>query len=352
MNVVLVVDSPTYGGAEECVLQMLRARPAGDSRFVLAASPVAARFEEGVWAAGTPLVATGPVRGRPDGPARIAAGVAGLRPDVAHVNLIDPATCVDALEGAVGSGVPTVADVHMTGSVEDPGGRLARAYAGCAAVLARSREVADRLTVAFGLPPELVHVVANGVPVPDAPVPARPVGGPVRVRAVGRLTAQKGFDLLIEATRRLVAAGCDVEVAVAGEGRDREALVAAAAGLPVRFAGFVADVPAFLREADVFCLPSRAEALPLALLEAVVAGLPCVAAGVGAVPSTMDGIAVVVPPEDPDALTRALAALVADAGLRASLGARARAAAGRFDERHTVARVHEVYRAVAGARAA
>jgi glycosyltransferase involved in cell wall biosynthesis len=66
----------------------------------------------------------------------------------------------------------------------------------------------------------------------------------------------------------------------------------------------------------------------------------------------MDGIAVVVPPEDPDALTRALAALVADAGLRASLGARARAAAGRFDERHTVARVHEVYRAVAGARAA
>lgn len=346
MNVVHVVDSATYGGAEECVLQLLRARTG--PALVLATSPVPERFAEGVEAQDCPLVALPPVRGRPHGPARVASAVAGPGPDVVHVNLIDPGTCVDALEGALGSGAPVVADVHMSGTVADPDGRVARAYAGCAAVIARSARVASLLTTAFGLPAGHVRVVGNGVPVPLAPVPVRSGGGPVRIRAVGRLTAQKGFDVLIEATRRMVAAGHRVDVAVAGEGRDRAALVAAAAGLPVRFRGFVADVPAFLREADVFCLPSRAEALPLALLEAVVAGLPCVATDAGDIASTVDGLATVVPPGDVGALTGALSALVADPQLRAVLAARARAAAGRFDVRRSVGAVHSLYREIAG----
>ena len=341
MRLALVVDSPGFGGAEQCVVQLARGLPAPVRPTVLATEPVPPQL-----AAAVPgLVPLPPVRGRPDGPDRVAAALAGLRPDVVHVNLIDPATCVEVLTGAVRSGRPTVADVHMVGTPADP---IAPAYAGCAAVLARSSRVADLLAVAYGLPADRLHVIANGVPVPPAgPPPARPPGGPVRIRSVGRLTAQKGFDLLIEATRRLVAAGLPVDVAVAGAGRDRDALVAAARGLPVRFAGFRADVPAFLREADLFCLPSRAEALPLALLEAVVAGLPCVATDVGDVAATVADLAVVVPPEDVNALTAALAGLVADPARRRRLAARARAAAGRFDERRTVAAVHEIYRRVA-----
>jgi glycosyltransferase involved in cell wall biosynthesis len=341
VKLALVVDSPGYGGAEQCVVQLARGLPPTVDRTVLATEPVPPQ----VAAAVSALVPLPPVRGRADGADRVASALAGLRPDVVHVNLIDPATCVELLAGAVGSGVPTVADVHMVGTTGD---RIAPAYAGCAAVLARSRPIADLLAGAYGLPAERLHVIRNGVPVtPAAPPAGAPPGEPVRIRAVGRLTRQKGFDLLIAATRRLVAAGLPVDVAVAGAGRDRDALVAAARGLPVRFTGFRDDVPAFLRAADVFCLPSRAEALPLALLEAVVAGLPCVATDVGDIAATLAGIAVVVPPEDVDALTAALAGLVTDPARRRRLAARARAAADRFDERRTVAAVHEVYRRVA-----
>ena len=265
--------------------------------------------------------------------------------ELVHVNLTDPATCADALAGAVASGVPTVADVHMSGLL-DPA--LAAAYRGCTAVLARSRKVADLLAGGYGIAPV---VVRNGVPVgpPAAPRP----GGPLRVRAVGRLTPQKGFDLLVDATRRLVAAGLDVDVAVAGDGRDREALAVAARGLPLRLVGFVSDVPAFLADADIFCLPSRAEGLPLALLEAVLAGLPCVACDVGDVAAAVADLAIVIPPEDVDALTAALAALAADPTLRADLGTRARReGVARFDERTTVAAVGAVYRSALAVGAA
>jgi glycosyltransferase involved in cell wall biosynthesis len=227
--------------------------------------------------------------------------------------------------------------VHMTGTV-DPA--LAGAYRACAAVLTRSAQVAGQLRTAYGIVPT---VVRNGVPI-LAPAPLAAPGGPVRIRAVGRLTAQKGFDLLLAATRRLLAAGVPVEVAIAGEGRDRAALAAAAAGLPVRLAGQLEDVPAFLAGADVFCLPSRAEALPLALLEAVVAGLPCVATDVGDIAAELGDLVVLVPPGDVDALTAALTRLATEPGTRRRLGARARAAAvDRFDERAAVAAVHAVY---------
>jgi glycosyltransferase involved in cell wall biosynthesis len=335
-HVAYVVDSPTYGGAERCVVQLVAGLPEL-RRTVLATDPMPPRFAAAVVAAGGRGRTLPPVRGRARGSSRVAAAVLGA--DLVHVNLIDPATCADALVGAVSSGVPTIADVHMTGPV-DP--RLAPAYQACTAVLARSRPVAAALAGAYGIEPV---VVRNGVP-PPVPAPPRPAG-PVRIRGVGRLTAQKGFDLLIGATRRLRAAGHAVDVAVAGEGRDAAAL---AAQDDVRFVGFVDDVPGFLAGADLFCLPSRAEALPLALLEAVAAGLPCVAADVGDISAELGDLVELVPPGEVDALTAALARLVAEPGRRAALGARAAAGAGRFDERATIAAVRDVYAAVLGSR--
>jgi glycosyltransferase involved in cell wall biosynthesis len=326
VRVTWVIDSATYGGAEACVVQLVRGLPEL-RRTVVCTTPAPDRLVTALLAAGAAVELAPPVR-------------AGTGPDLArdldadlvHVNMTDPATCGPALGTAVLSGIPTIADVHMTG-VTDPG--LTWAYQACAAVVARSRPVADLLAAAHGVDPV---VVRNGVPVGPA---ARPgTGRPLRVRAVGRLTAQKGHDLLIEAVRTLPG----IEVTVAGEGRDRDALVAAAAGLPVRFAGHVEDVPGFLAGADVFCLPSRAEALPLALLEAVVAGLPCVATDVGDIAAELGDLVVLVPPEDPGALAAALAGLAADPERRRRLGERARAeGVRRFDERHTLAAVRAVY---------
>src|SRR3712207_9265260 len=66
--------------------------------------------------------------------------------------------------------------------------------------------------------------------------------------------------------------------------------------------GWVEDRRAFLAGLDVFCLPSRSEALPLALLEAMAEGLPCVATDVGDVARRVGGAVEGVPPEDPGAL--------------------------------------------------
>jgi glycosyltransferase involved in cell wall biosynthesis len=174
-------------------------------------------------------------------------------------------------------------------------------------------------------------VVPNGVDVPE--VPAGPAGHAlVRVGGLGRLTEQKGFDVLLEAVRGLTAEGVALDVVIGGAGRDAERLRAAAAGLPVTFAGFVDRPRAFLAGLDVFCLSSRREALPLVLLEAMSEGLPCVATDVGDVRTAVGSDALVVPPADPAALARALRLLVQDRELGRDLGVRARRRAERaFD---------------------
>lgn len=349
-SVAYVLDSPTYGGAEECVLQLLRGLPAQVRRSVVATDPAPAQLVSAARASGD-LVLLAPVRGRADGAAAVSAALRRLAPDLAHVNLIDPATCVEALEGAVRAG-PSVATVHLSGTLGTGAARarLAAAYAALAGVIVPSREIGETLRHGLGVPVHRLHHVRNGAPVDDRALVRDPVRRqpghprPVRIGVHCRLTAQKGIDLLIEASRRLVGAGLEVEVCVGGEGRDRDALVARSAGLPVNFPGFVADVPGFLDELDVFCLPSRADALPLSLLEALMSGLPCVTTAVGDIPQVVGDLAVVVPPQDVAALTEALAVLVGHPQARARLGRQAAAAArARFPVSATVASVLDIY---------
>lgn len=105
---------------------------------------------------------------------------------------------------------------------------------------------------------------------------------------------------------------------------------AAAAGVADRlhFAGVTRDVPAYLRAADIFVLPSRREGLPVALLEAMACGLPCVASRL---PGSTDAIiehgvnGLLAPPGDAAAVANAIDLLLRDAGERRRLGAAARA---------------------------
>src|SRR5213075_2621551 len=118
---------------------------------------------------------------------------------------------------------------------------------------------------------------------------------------------------------------------IVGDGPQREALEAQvrAAGLQgrVRFAGNQRDVVPWLQALDIFALPSYAnEGVPQALVQAMLAGLPCVTTHVGSIDElAIEGqTALVVPPQDVAALRQALERLMADAGLRARLGAAAR----------------------------
>jgi len=105
---------------------------------------------------------------------------------------------------------------------------------------------------------------------------------------VGRLDAEKGIDVLLGALQRL--ARDDVTVGIAGKGAARPALERLAATLGVaaraRFLGFVpdGDLPSLLNSADLFVMPSTAELLSIATLEAMACGRPVVAAAAGALP--------------------------------------------------------------------
>jgi glycosyltransferase involved in cell wall biosynthesis len=151
------------------------------------------------------------------------------------------------------------------------------------------------------------------------------------VLAVGRLAAQKGFGLLLDAAARWGDIQPRPLLVIVGEGPLAAALRSRAAslGLPVRFAGHRRDVPALLAAADVFVLPSVWEGQSLTLQEALRAGVPIVATRVGGNPElTGEDAAILVPSGDVERLAGAVRAVLGDPALAAGLR---KAAADRAD---------------------
>lgn len=151
---------------------------------------------------------------------------------------------------------------------------------------------------------------------------------PFRLLRVCQLEPVKGLETLLEAVRRLVAAGRDIRLDVAG-GVTRPAyagellarIASAGLGERVRLLGNVPFGPelfALYRGADVHVISSKWEGLPRCLAEARASCLPTVATAVGSLPTAIrdgeDGL--LVPPEDPAALAAGIARLIDDAGLR------------------------------------
>ena len=175
--------------------------------------------------------------------------------------------------------------------------------------------------------------------------------GQAIVLAVGRLAAQKGFGLLLDAAARWGDIRPAPLLVIVGQGPLAAELQARAAslGLTVRFAGHRPDVPALLAAADVFVLPSVWEGQSLILQEALRAGVPVVATRVGGNPElTGEDAAILVPPGDAQRLADAVRAVLGDpalaARLREAAAARARALP---DEDAAVAAALAEYRHVA-----
>ncbi|MHB1739515.1 MAG: glycosyltransferase [Actinomycetes bacterium] len=175
-----------------------------------------------------------------------------------------------------------------------------------------------------------------------------PVGA-VLVLAVANHRPEKDYPTLIATASRLLAAHPEVVVAAVGQGplldHHRDLVDRASIGDRFWLLGYRPDVAELLHAADVFVLASRHEGLPVALMEAMAAGLPCVVTRVGGMPEVVrDGVdGLVVAPGNPEALAQALDALLVDPRLRARLGAAARERAGMFDIRATSRRLVEAY---------
>jgi glycosyltransferase involved in cell wall biosynthesis len=138
-----------------------------------------------------------------------------------------------------------------------------------------------------------------------------PGGGALTLIFVGMVERlYKGPDLLIEALRLCREKGLDLSLVIVGEGRRRPELERLAARLGLRekvyFRGALAgaaEVRSELDRADLFVLPSRAEGLPRAMLEAMARGLPCIGSTVGGIPELLPAEDL-VPPGDVPALAR------------------------------------------------
>lgn len=184
---------------------------------------------------------------------------------------------------------------------------------------------------------------------PDAPV----------VLSTGRLTAVKGQRYLVEAAALLAPEHPGLHVVILGEGELRKELedLVAERGLTasVHLPGHRADARMLLDAADVFALPSRAEGMPLTLLEAMEAGVPVVATRVPGSSEVVahGGTGLLVPPGNAEELAAALAALLDDDRRRARYG---EAGHRRYLAEYTVesmlARTRAVYDAALGARSA
>jgi len=190
-----------------------------------------------------------------------------------------------------------------------------RAAYGCAhAVVANSRAAADRLA-SERVPAKRVHVVPNGIDPAD--YQPREHDGPIRrIVTVANLRPEKAHDVLIEAAALVLKRYPDAEFVCAGGGPRRAALesLARMRGVAdrIRFPGHCEDIPRLLAESDLFVLPSRSEAFPNSVLEAMAAGLPIVATRAGGITELIEHqrTGVLVPPDDVRALAFAILDLV------------------------------------------
>ncbi|MET8897167.1 glycosyltransferase family 4 protein [Streptomyces albogriseolus] len=368
---VLHLTQPVDGGVARVVTDLVRAQLADgmDVAAVCPDSPLATRLRS-LGAHVRTWEAT-----RSPGPSlmrevRQLAGIVGhLRPDLVHAH-----SAKAGLAGrlALRGRIPTVFQPHAW-SFEAVGGstaalalrweRWAARWASrviCVSEAERDTGVdagiRGRWTVVpNGIDPERFRP-ADAALVRAQLAPLEEVGADAPlVVCVGRLCRQKGQDVLLrawDAVRRRVPGA---RLVLVGDGPDGERL-RAAAPRSVVFAGAVADAAPWYQAADLVVLPSRWEGMALAPLEAMACARPVVVTDVdGARESLPPSLAgrCLVPPEDPRALARTMAALLLDPPLRASLGDRARRhVLSLHDVRHTARAVAGVYRDLLGARTA
>jgi glycosyltransferase involved in cell wall biosynthesis len=194
----------------------------------------------------------------------------------------------------------------------------------------------------FGVDPELFH----------PPVTRRPEGR-THIAYAGRLVPEKGVDCLLEALGRLQGAW---RATILGSGPETEALKAQATHLGIRNKVTFRDVipstamPELYRTIDVLVLPSRershwTEQFGRVLIEAMASGVAVVGSKTGEIPYVIDEAGLVFPEGDVEALRSAIATLIHDPDLRASLGRQGRARVlAHYTQGHIARATADVYR--------
>ena len=226
-------------------------------------------------------------------------------------------------------------------------------------LIAKSDAIADFYKTVVRIPPRKVATIRNGIDLSlygngvDRSAVRASIGVPqdvMLVGAIGRLSPEKGHEVLVEALGMLRDERSNIHAAIAGEGPSGweldEQVRANGTGRVVHLLGHRSDVPALLAAADMFALPSHREGLPLALLEAMASGLPVIATDVGGCREVIENgrNGILISPGSPEQMARAIKRLALDEGLRRALGyAARRTIEQRFSIDRMVRQVEELY---------
>ena len=215
------------------------------------------------------------------------------------------------LPGAMLASVP-VRIGSRRGMVETPAQQRMQKYAYNAAhrVVANSQAAAASLRHE-GVAADKIVVIPNGID-PTLFGQREYRVRPRTIAMVACLREEKRVDVLLDAAPLILARHPEADILIVGDGDCRAELEARArtnqVADRVRFLGHRDDVPAVLAGADIFVLPSRSEAFPNAIVEAMMSGLPVVASSVGGIPELVDEgrTGRLVPPGDPVQLAAAV----------------------------------------------
>lgn len=284
---------------------------------------------------------------------RLAWTLARVRPTVVNVHFVTAAAGYFLLLRPVFR-YGVVLSVHGSDVLRpepDHAPRLPDLLRRADALTAVSTTVAARVRELAGAEPARLCVIPNGVDDEfwGAMAQGRSPRAPRTVISVGRLDPVKGHDILLRAFAQVLEHVPGARLVIVGDGGYRPVLERLAAELGVDDSvEFTGDLDAGavrdrLADAGVFVLPSRSEGLPLALIEAMAAGLPAVATAVGGVPEIVTpGTGLLVQPEDPVRLASTLSHVLLDGEAGAELAKQARPRAREFSARAADAQYEDV----------
>jgi len=358
-RVLLVVDSLGEGGAERYVRELaiaLRHRGwpvevscstggVGESALAEAGVPTFPLLDDLVTRRASPGYA-GALR-------RL---VQERRPAVVHAHRY--ASAVAATAALRDTAVPLVVTEHTEAPWRNARARTVSrlVYRRADHVVAVSSAVRDLLVADYQVRPERVEMLLPATVVADRPIAPRRLvtsDGPV-VGVVGRLVPEQGIDVFLRAATLVSAVVPAARFVVLGEGMLRSELErrAGALGLgdSVLFTGHRTDAANVIAGLDVLVVPSRSDGSPFCVAEAMAAGVPVVASSVGGLPDLVEhgGSGLLVAPEDPEGLARALVSLAMDPLGAREMGRRGRQLAAARTHTGLTDRMAELYTAVAG----
>jgi len=367
MNIVLIIGTLRGGGAERILSAMANYWDARGHRVTLITHDAREQdfypLGQGIDRIGLNL--TGPTRGplytcrqrllKISAPRRI---IRGLNPDIV-ISFTYMTNC-ETIVALTGTGIPLIVSERNNPTAQRLPiiWRFMRVvlYPRTAAVVmqtdsaaAWARKIADGARV---------HTIPNFVEPPSGQgeniFPGIPQTGHL-ITAAGRLTHQKGFDLLIEAFSRIGKDKADWSLVILGEGEDRGLLQNLISRLSLHdrvfLPGRVQSLEPVLRKSDIFVLSSRYEGFPNVLLEAMAMGLPVLSTDCPYGPGDIirqgyDGI--LVPNQDIQALANALGALMENEEERGRLASRSGSVLIRFGKDAVMRRWDQLIASQAG----